>query len=120
MQVDWRTGRPGLGTVVGGFSGPAIKPVALRCAWECSRAVEIPIIGCGGIGSAEDVLEFMVAGCTLVQIGTASFADPGLPERIATALPGLLEEASISDIRELIGAVSYPEPWLAANRGAER
>ena len=108
MQLDWRTGRPGLGTVVGGFSGPAIKPVALRCAWECSQAVAIPVIGCGGIASAEDVLEFMVAGCTLVQIGTASFADPSLPERISTELPKLLEEASISDIRELIGAVSYP------------
>jgi dihydroorotate dehydrogenase (NAD+) catalytic subunit len=104
---------------MGGYSGVAVKPVALRCAWECARAVSIPIVGCGGIGSAEDVLEFLVAGCTLVQIGTASFADPGLPERVAGELAGLLDQNSVSDITQLIGSVRYPEAWLSANSGAK-
>lgn len=117
MQVDWRTRKPGLATVVGGFSGPAIKPVALRCAWECSQAVSIPVVGCGGISSAEDVLEFLVAGCSLVQIGTASFADPSLPQGIAEALPALLDAASVSDISDLIGSVRYPETWSPPQGG---
>jgi len=119
MQIDWRKRSPGLANVVGGYSGVAVKPVALRCAWECARAVSIPILGCGGVGSAADVLEFMVAGCTLVQIGTASFADPSLPGRVAGELASLLEENSVSDITHLIGSVRYPDAWLAANSGAK-
>lgn len=119
MQVDWRTRRPGLANVVGGYSGVAIKPVALRCAWECARATSIPILGCGGVGSASDVLEFMVAGCSLVQIGTASFADPSLPGRVAAELTALLEQESVSDITDVIGSVRYPDAWLSANSGAK-
>ena len=119
MQIDWRTQRPGLANVVGGYSGTAVKPVTLRCAWEWAQAVSIPVIGCGGVSSAADVLEFMVAGCSLVQIGTASFADPSLPERVACELVELLEQNSISDITQLIGSVRYPDAWLAAKSGAQ-
>jgi len=103
MAVDWRSGRPGLATVQGGYSGIGIKPVALRCAWECARAVSIPVIGCGGIASAEDALEFLSVGCHAVQIGTASFANPSLPGEIALDLERLLEEAGIDSIQKIIG-----------------
>ena len=90
LALDWRTRRPGLATVQGGYSGPGIKPVALRCAWECARAVSIPVVGCGGIQSASDALEFLVAGCRAVQVGTASFADPALPGRLVREMARLL------------------------------
>lgn len=105
LAVDWRTKRPGLATVQGGYSGPAIKPVALRCAWECARAVRIPVIGCGGITCAEDALEFLVAGCAAVQVGTASFADPGLPGKIAADMARLLDEAGVRRVTELVGTI---------------
>lgn len=103
MQVDWRSGQPGLATKMGGYSGTGVKPVALRCAWECVQAVSIPVIGCGGIGSAEDVLEFIAAGCAAVQVGTASFSDPGLLGHLAAAVEALLEAASIPSIDEVRG-----------------
>jgi dihydroorotate dehydrogenase (NAD+) catalytic subunit len=105
LAVDWRSGRPGLATVQGGYSGPAIKPVALRCAWECARSVAIPVIGCGGIGSADDALEYLVVGCAAVQIGTAAFADPALPGRIVRALEERLAAAGIARVRDLIGTI---------------
>ncbi len=103
MQVDWRTGRPGLATGMGGYSGLAIKPVALRCAWECARAVAIPIIGCGGIHSAEDVLEYLAVGCHAVEVGTASFSDPALLGRLAGELAELLEAAGVSSLDDVRG-----------------
>ncbi len=105
LAVDWRTRRPGLATVQGGYSGPGVKPVALRCAWECARSVEIPVLGCGGVGSAGDLLEFLVAGCAAVQIGTACFADPALPGRIVEELSGMLAAEGIARVRELIGTI---------------
>lgn len=105
MSVNWRTKRPGLATVQGGYSGPAIKPVALRCAWECARAVKIPVLGCGGITSAEDALEYLVAGCAAVQVGTASFGEPGLPGRIAADMARLLAEAGVRRVGELVGTI---------------
>ena len=110
MKIDWRTRRPGLHTIQGGYSGVAIKPIALRCAWECARSVKIPVIGCGGIGSASDVLEFLVAGCSAVQVGTASFGDPGLLARLPAELEALLDAAGIADVRELIGSLQSPRP----------
>lgn len=103
MQVDWRTGAPGLATLVGGYSGVGIKPVALRCAWECVQAVDIPVIGCGGISSAEDVLEFLAVGCRAVQVGTASFSDPGLLGRLAGELESLLEAEGLQAVDEVVG-----------------
>lgn len=105
MAVDWRTRRPRIATVQGGYSGVGIKPVALRCAWECARAVSIPVIGCGGVGDAQDVLEFLVAGCSAVQVGTAAFADPALPGVLAERVGALLDAEGIASVRELIGAL---------------
>lgn len=105
MAIDWRTRRPGLATVQGGYSGPGIKPVALRCAWECARSVAIPVIGCGGIATADDVLEFLVAGCAAVELGTACFADPMLPGRVVEDLDAALQAQGIATVAELIGSV---------------
>ncbi|TAJ12464.1 MAG: dihydroorotate dehydrogenase [Planctomycetota bacterium] len=105
MAIDWKSGKPGLATVQGGYSGPPIKPIALRCAWECARAVAIPVIGCGGIRCASDALEFLVAGCAAVQVGTWSFADPGALARLPGEIDALLDGASIADVRSIIGSV---------------
>ena len=105
MSVDWRTGEPGLATVQGGYSGVGIKPVALRCAWECARSVDIPIIGCGGISNLDDVLEFLVVGCSAVQVGTASFANPSLLAELVEELPTRLAEAGVGSVSELIGSL---------------
>ena len=105
MSVDWRTKRPGVATVQGGYSGPAIMPVALRCAWDCARSVSIPVIGCGGISSAEDALSFLVAGCAAVELGTACFADPSLPGRLVEELDALLLQAGVASVRDLIGTI---------------
>ena len=110
MSVDWRSGRPGVATVQGGYSGPAIKPVALRCAWDCARSVSIPVIGCGGVSTADDVLEYLVAGCTAVQVGTACFADPGLPARVVVDLEQRLDAAGIPRVRDLIGTIQDGRP----------
>ncbi|MFG0320313.1 MAG: dihydroorotate dehydrogenase [Planctomycetota bacterium JB042] len=105
LAVDWRTRRPRLGYGYGGLSGPAVKPVALRLVHEVSRGSPVPVIGIGGISTAEDVLEFLVAGATAVQVGTASFRDPLAIPSILDDLPGLLEEAGVGHVRELIGTL---------------
>ncbi len=105
MSVDWRKGAPGLATVQGGYSGVGVKPVALRCAWDCVRSVSIPVIGCGGISKLEDVLEFLVVGCSAVQVGTASFSNPSLLAEMVDALPGKLAEAGFGSVRELVGSM---------------
>ena len=112
MQVDWRSGRPGLATVMGGYSGVGVKPVALRCAYECVLAVSIPVIGCGGISSAEDVLEFLAVGCRAVQVGTASFSDPGLLGRLPQEIAALLDAERQTDLESVIGCLQR-EPVLA-------
>lgn len=93
MAIDWRRQRPILARGIGGLSGPAIKPVALRMVYECARTVRIPVVGVGGIRSAEDVLEFVCAGAAAVQIGTAQFTDPALMVRIVEELQSLLAAA---------------------------
>ena len=110
MAVDWRSGRPGLATVQGGYSGPAIKPVALRCAWECARSVSIPVVGCGGIATPDDALEYLTVGCRAVQIGTASFADPSLPGRIAREMGELLAREGVTRVTAIIGRIGSKEP----------
>ncbi|MEZ6016579.1 MAG: dihydroorotate dehydrogenase [Planctomycetota bacterium] len=105
VAIDWRTRKPRLNTIVGGYSGAAIKPIALRCALACATAVKIPVIGCGGISTASDVLEFLVAGCTAVQVGTASFAEPGRLAALAEELEALLDGAGIGAARDLIGTL---------------
>jgi dihydroorotate dehydrogenase (NAD+) catalytic subunit len=103
LAVDWRRRRPILAFDFGGLSGPAIKPLALRAVWEVARALpELPIIGIGGIASTEDALEFIVAGASAVQIGTATFADPTVSARIVGELPARLSEIGVKSILELV------------------
>jgi dihydroorotate dehydrogenase (NAD+) catalytic subunit len=106
MAVDWRRRRPILAYDVGGLSGPAIKPIALRMVWEIARALPaLPIIGIGGIATADDALEFLVAGATAVQVGTATFYDPIASERLLDDLTARLEEAGVSDVLSIVGTL---------------
>jgi dihydroorotate dehydrogenase (NAD+) catalytic subunit len=105
MAVDVGTFRPRLGRVVGGLSGPAIKPVALRMVWEVASAVHIPIIGMGGIMTAEDAVEFMLAGATAVAVGTANFVDPTAATRVIDGLEQFCRSRGIDAVGELIGAL---------------
>jgi dihydroorotate dehydrogenase (NAD+) catalytic subunit len=105
MAIDWRQRRPLLGNVMGGLSGPAIKPIALRCVYQVAKAVKIPLIGIGGIATIDDVMEFLVAGASAVQIGTANYYDPTVTMKLVDALPAALGEAGASNVRELVGAI---------------
>ncbi|MFO1064674.1 MAG: dihydroorotate dehydrogenase [Pirellulales bacterium] len=105
MAVDWRKQRPMLGNVVGGLSGPAIKPVALRCVHQVASAVKIPIVGIGGIATIDDCMEFIVAGASAVQIGTANYYDPTVSARLVEALPAALRELAASSISEIVGTL---------------
>lgn len=108
MAVDWRRRKPLLGNVVGGLSGPAIKPIALRCVHQVRQAVDTPIIGVGGIMTIDDVMEFLVTGATAVQVGTASFAEPRSSTRLLDALPGALAEAGVTRVSDLVGSIRLP------------
>jgi len=105
MAVDWRRRRPVLGNVTGGLSGPAIKPMVLRLVWQVSRAKIIPVIAVGGIGTLDDVMEFLVAGASAVQIGTASFYDPTASMRIVDGLPEALQQLGCKSVGEVIGTL---------------
>ena len=105
MAIDIKTRRPKLGNLMGGLSGPSLKPIALRMAYQCAKATNIPIIGCGGMSSAEDVLEFLIAGATAVQIGTATFINPTAMVTIIDDLRAYLESERIKSVREIIGTV---------------
>lgn len=105
LAVDWRRRKPRLGNGCGGFSGPAIKPIALRCVWQVAKAVKIPVIGIGGISSVDDVLEFLVAGANAVEIGTANFFNPCITTEILNALPIELEKAGVKSISDIIGTL---------------
>jgi dihydroorotate dehydrogenase (NAD+) catalytic subunit len=108
LAIDVETRRPRLGFGTGGLSGPAIRPVAVRMAWQAARAVKIPVIGIGGIACASDALEFLIAGCRAVQIGTANFVDPGIYERVLGELQAYLERHGLGDVSEVIGTLEYP------------
>jgi dihydroorotate dehydrogenase (NAD+) catalytic subunit len=108
LAVDVETRRPKLAFGTGGLSGPAIRPIAVRMAWQAARAVQIPVIGIGGIGSAQDALEFLIAGCRAVQVGTANFVDPGLYPRLIEDLGGYLGRHGLSDVDQVIGTLDYP------------
>jgi dihydroorotate dehydrogenase (NAD+) catalytic subunit len=105
MAIDTRTRRPILANVIGGLSGPAIKPVALRMVYEVAKTVAIPVIGIGGIVSTEDAIEFLLAGATAVQIGTANFVNPRVSEEVVHGLEKYVTDEKLSSIRELIGAL---------------
>jgi len=105
MAIDLKKRRPVLANITGGFSGPAIKPIALRMVWQVSRAVKVPLVGIGGIMNATDALEFMLAGATAVQVGTASFINPGAAQTIAEEMEAWLVANGVADIKSLIGAL---------------
>jgi dihydroorotate dehydrogenase (NAD+) catalytic subunit len=108
MSIDAETRRPRLSNGTGGLSGPAIKPIALRMVWEVAQAVSVPVIGMGGITSAEDVVEFLLAGATAVQVGTANYADPRAVERIAGRLRSWCVQHQVAEVRGLTGALRPP------------
>ena len=106
MAVDWRKRKPVLGNIVGGLSGPAIKPLALRCVWQVAQKVDIPIIGIGGIATLDDVMEFLVAGASAVQIGTANFYNPGASQEIIDGLPQLLDTQGLTVVTDIVGTLT--------------
>jgi len=105
LAIDPRTRRPRLGAGMGGLSGPAIKPIALRLVFQAARAVRIPVVGLGGIATGTDAAEFLIAGATAVQVGTATFWDPGSPLRIARELGRFLRQEKIGSVKELVGSL---------------
>jgi dihydroorotate dehydrogenase (NAD+) catalytic subunit len=105
MAVDWRHRRPILGNVLGGLSGPAIKPIALGAVYRVARAVGVPLVGTGGIASIDDVMEFLVAGATAVQIGTANFYHPTVSMQILDALPAALAELGATCVADVVGTI---------------
>ena len=119
MAIDLETFKPCLGNVMGGMSGPAIKPIVLRQVYQCARAVRIPVIGCGGISSTEDAVEYMLAGATAVQVGTATFLQPAAMTTIIDGLARFCERRDIARVADLVGAVVNEEAdepelaWLA-------
>ena len=106
VDVDARKPRLAFGT--GGLSGPAIRPIAVRMAWQAARAVRIPVLGIGGIGSARDALEFLIVGCRAIQVGTANFVDPGVYDKILAGLEEHMARHRIDDINDLVGTLEYP------------
>ena len=106
MAIDINTRRPKLANVIGGLSGPAIKPVALRMVWQVANAVKIPVVGIGGIMTAEDALEFLIAGATAIQVGTANFIDPAASGNIVNGITQYLKDQNIKSVKELIGTFS--------------
>lgn len=116
MAIDVRTRKPKLGNVMGGLSGPAIRPLAVRLVHQCHRAVRIPIIGCGGIETADDAVEFMLAGASAVQVGTASFRDPAVMGHIIDGLAAYCDTQAVDRIATLTGAVALDaqltDRWL--------
>ena len=109
MSVDIETFKPRLGNIMGGMSGPAVKPIVVRMTYQCAKAVRIPVIGCGGISTAEDAVEYMLAGATAVQVGTATFLRPSAMIDVIDGLTAFCERKGIARISDLIGAVGDAE-----------
>ena len=105
MAVDAEKRRPVISTITGGLSGPAVKPIALRMVWQVSKAVNIPIVGLGGITNATDAVEFLLAGASAIQIGTANFLDPTTSVRVAKGIEDYLKRHQMSSVSELIGGL---------------
>jgi len=108
MSIDPETRRPRLSNITGGLSGPAIKPIALRMVYETAKSVNIPILGMGGIVTAEDAVEFLLAGATAIQVGTASYADPRATERLAHSLESWCRSHGVEKVSSLTGAIEIP------------
>jgi dihydroorotate dehydrogenase (NAD+) catalytic subunit len=105
MAIDIETWKPKLANIIGGLSGPAIKPIALRMVWEASKAVKIPVIGIGGITSTNDAIEFMLAGATAIEVGTGNFINPGLTVEIINGIETYLQKKSIHNVTDIIGGL---------------
>ncbi len=105
MAIDAETKTPILSTVTGGLSGPAIKPLALRMVWDVYKAVDVPVIGMGGIMNATDAIEFILAGSSVIQVGTANFIDPQVAVKVIDGIKDYMDRHSVSDIKDLVGAL---------------
>ncbi len=105
MAVDVKTRKPILSTITGGLSGPCVKPVALRMVWQVAHAVKVPVVGLGGISNAEDAVEFLLAGASAIQVGTANFVNPAVTEEIVKGIESYLTENNFSDISEIVGLI---------------
>src|SRR5947208_2020629 len=116
MAIDIETRRPRLSNVVGGLSGPAIRPIAVRMVWEGRQTVKIPILGIGGIADARDALEFLIAGADAVQIGTANFVDPFIWGKLLAGIGDYMERHQIARIADLVGSIETPER-VAGHKG---
>jgi dihydroorotate dehydrogenase (NAD+) catalytic subunit len=117
MAIDVESRRPKLSNIVGGLSGPAIRPIAVRMVYECRRAVKIPVIGMGGIASATDVLEFLIAGATAVQVGTANFVDPFIWTKLLDGLRDYLQRHAIAHVSDLTGTIdttAREKEWISS------
>ena len=117
MAIDVHTRRPKLSNIVGGLSGPAIRPIAVRMVYECRQAVKLPIIGMGGIATADDVLEFMIAGATAVQVGTANFVDPFLWKKLLDGIRAYMTRHEIARLTELTGTLDTAKQetaWISS------
>ena len=105
MAIDAEKRKPILSTITGGMSGPAVKPVALRMVWQTAKAIKIPVIGLGGICSATDAIEFLLAGASAIQIGTANFIDPSISEKVVDGIADYLQRHNFSSVQDIIGAL---------------
>jgi dihydroorotate dehydrogenase (NAD+) catalytic subunit len=108
MAIDIETRRPRLANITGGLTGPCIKPIAIKLVWEAARAVKIPIIGMGGIQSAEDALEFIIAGASAVAVGTANFYEPQTSLHVLQGIREYMQRHGIEDLKSLVGSVKLP------------
>ena len=109
MAIDAEKRRPVLSTITGGLSGPAVKPIALRMVWQTAQAVKVPIIGMGGIASAKDAIEFLLAGASAVEVGTYNFVDPSVTTQIVDGIEDYMRRHGFTDINDLIGALQIPK-----------
>ena len=109
MAIDAEKRRPVLSTITGGLSGPAVKPIALRMVWQTAQAVKVPIIGMGGISSAKDAIEFLLAGASAVEVGTYNFVDPSVTTHIVDGIEDFMRRHRCTDIQDLIGALQIPK-----------
>ena len=117
MAIDVETRRPKLSNIVGGLSGPAIRPIAVRMVYECRRAVKIPVIGMGGIATATDALEFMIAGATAVQVGTANFVDPFIWSKLLDGMRDYMQRHQLPRIADLVGSIdnnTREKQWISS------
>ena len=109
MAIDAEKRRPVLSTITGGLSGPAVKPIALRMVWQTAQAVKVPIIGMGGIASATDAIEFLLAGASAVEVGTYNFVDPSVTTQIVDGIEDYMHRHGFTDVQDLIGALQIPK-----------